>query len=344
MTGYYSKAKKQEPHSYKRIQSELSEGSLKHILLFYGRERYLIRWACGRVKETYVRPESEFFDFVKIDGTAAETEEIIGACETVPMLSEKKVVLVEDFDETEGRGDRLAEYMKEFPESSVLILVCDSQNKKKKLYKAAVKYGSAYDFDRLSAPLLRSFLAKRFRAAKKAFDPDLAGLFIDLSGYYDRDSDYTLDNLVNDAAKVTALSGERITAEDIENAVAGNISRDVFAFSDALTSGRRGEALRMLHSLMEYGENIFKLLGLICAQYETILAVSEMRAEGMTLPQMKSILGIHEYRIRKALGPASSCGADGIRRTLMKAYEAERNIKTGAADPQTALELFVAEA
>ena len=67
MTGYYSKSKKQEPHSYKRIQSELAEGSLKNILLFYGREKYLIRWACGRVKETFVQPASEFFDFVRID-------------------------------------------------------------------------------------------------------------------------------------------------------------------------------------------------------------------------------------------------------------------------------------
>ena len=344
MTGYYSKSKKQEPHSYKRIQSELAEGSLKNILLFYGREKYLIRWACGRVKETFVQPASEFFDFVRIDGTAADAEEIIGACETMPMLSERKVILVEDFDESEGRGERIAEYLKEFPPHALLLLLCDAPDKRKKLYKAAAKYGSTYDFDRLPAPLLRSFLSKRFRAAGKTFDPDLTGLFIDLSGYYDRDSDYTLDNLVNDAAKETALSESRITAEDIENAVAGNIARDVFAFSDALTSGNRGEALRMLRSLLEYGENVFKLLGLICSQYETILAVSEMRGDGLSLTQMKSVLGIHEFRIRKALGPASRCDAGKLRRTLMKAYEAERKIKTGTADPETALELFVAEA
>ena len=51
-----------------------------------------------------MQPASEFFDFVRIDGTAADAEEIIGACETMPMLSERKVILVEDFDESEGRG------------------------------------------------------------------------------------------------------------------------------------------------------------------------------------------------------------------------------------------------
>ncbi len=83
------------------------------------------------------------------------------------------------------------------------------------------------------------FIAKRFRTAKKEFDPDLSGYFIDVSGYYDKESDYTLDNLVNDIAKTTAHSGERITAEDIENTVISGAERDVFAFTDALSSAKR---------------------------------------------------------------------------------------------------------
>lgn len=46
---------------------------------------------------------------------------------------------------------------------------------------------------------------------------------------------------------------------------------------------------------------MFKLLGLICSQYETILSVHEMRSDGMNLAQMKAALGIHEFRIKKGL-------------------------------------------
>ena len=84
--------------------------------------------------------------------------------------------------------------------------------------------------------------------------------------------------------------------------------------SDALSSGRKGEALRILRSLLDGGENVFRLLGLICSQFETILSVLEMRSDGMNPAQMKEVLKIHEYRIKKALGAASrircprSCG------------------------------------
>ena len=338
----YSGSKKTEPHSYKKIQAEIKADTLKNILLFYGRENYLIRWACGQIKKRYVVPAAEMFDFIKIDGISADVGMIADACETLPMMSEKKVVLVEDFDESSGRGDELAEYLKNFPDTTVLILVCGAPDKRKRLYKAAVKYGSAYDYDKLDTPLLRSFISKRFRSAKKEFDPDLTSLFIELSGYYDRDSDYTLDNLVNDIEKTVAHSGSRITEADIENTIAGNVQRDIFAFTDALASGQKGEALRILSSLLEYGENVFKLLGLICSQYETILAVNEMRSDGMNLAQMRQVLGIHEFRIKKAFGPASKYDAAGLKRTLMKAYEADRNIKTGLTEPETALELFVA--
>lgn len=49
---------------------------------------------------------------------------------------------------------------------------------------------------------------------------------------------------------------------------------------------------------------MFKLLGLICSQYETILSVHEMRSDGMDLAQMKAALGIHEFLpSKKAFGP-----------------------------------------
>ena len=342
MAAYSGFSKKKETHSYKRIQAELKEDCLKNVLLFFGREKYLIRWACEQIRKRYVLPAAEFFDFVKIDGSSEDTGKIQEACETLPMMSEKRVVLVSDFDESSGRGDEAAEYLKNFPESTVLILICGNPDKRKKLYKAAVKYGSAYDFDRLDPPMLRSFVAKRFRAAKKEFDPDLSSYLIDMSGYYDKDSDYTLDNLVNDIAKTTAHSGERITAQDIENTVISGTERDVFAFTDALSSGQKGEALRILHFLLEGGENVFKLLGLICSQYETILSVCEMRSDGMNLAQMKAALGIHEFRIKKAFDPASRYDAEKLRHVLMKAYEADRNIKTGLTEPEAALELFVA--
>ena len=104
MAAYSGASKKKEPHSYKRIQAELKEDRLKNILLLFGREKYLIRWACEQIRKRYVMSAAELFDFVKIDGSSEDTGRISEACETLPMLSEKRVVLVSDFDESSGEA------------------------------------------------------------------------------------------------------------------------------------------------------------------------------------------------------------------------------------------------
>lgn len=335
-------AKQTEAHSFKRIQDDLKNNTLPDILMFYGREKYLVRWSVDQIKVRYVDPSLEMFNFIKFEDTSATAGAIIDACETMPVMSEKRVVLVENADLSTEDGEELAAYFSNFPETTVLIFVSEAVDKRKKFFKALQKHGGVYEFGPLEMPQLRSFVTKRLRASGKKFDPDVAGIIVETSGYYDTDSDYTLDNLINDIEKVVSHSGEYISSEDVDSTVAGNVERDVFAFSNALASGRRGEALGLLNVLLTYGENVFKLLGLICSQFETMLLIKEMRDAGHSTAQMHQHLGIHEYRIKKTMPQASQYSVERLRAILMKAYEVDRNIKSGLMDAETALELLVA--
>lgn len=336
--------KKKTPaeHAFKRIQADINSDTLKNIILFYGPEDHLIRWSEEKIKERYVNAAVEMFDFIRLDGSECAAGDIRSACETMPMMSEKRMVIVDDFDTGGEYAEDMVEYFSEFPEFTVLVLISKDPDKRRKLFKTIQKYGAEYEFDRLDMPQLKTFITKRLRASGKSFDADVPAVIAEASGYYDKDSDYTLDNLINDIAKIISHSGERIIPEDVDETISGNEERDVFAFADALASGRKGEALELLSVLLSYGENEFKLLGLICSQFETILLVNEMRADGLTTKTMHDMTGIHEFRIKKSLPLAQRYTASRLRHILMKAYEVDRNIKSGLSEPRTALELFTA--
>ena len=68
-----------------------------------------------------------------------------------------------------------------------------------------------------------------------------------------------------------------------------------------------------------------------------------MRDEGMGLSQIQKALGVHEFRVKKALGVTEKYSAAGLKKILSKAYEIDGNIKTGLLDQTLALELFIAE-
>jgi len=342
-----------EEHAYKRIDKDIRSNSVKNLLLFYGREDFLIRWAVDTLVRRYVNEACREMDFSRLDGMSVTFEEIYNDCETLPFLSERRVVLIDDFKLLEGgktkgfneeEEKRLADYLKTIPDYCLLIMTSAAIDKRKKLFKTVSEAGAVYEFGELDEKSLKSYIEKRFKEAGKTARPSVVARLIDASGYYDKDTDYTLYNLENDIKKAVAYdeSGE-IGTEAVENTVSGNMDTNVFAMIDSLSRGRKDEAYRLLHNLLVSGEQVYKLLALLCSHFEIILSVKEMKEEGKTFAEMREILGIHEFRIKKAAAFAEKYPLAHLRRILQKTYEIDKNIKTGLLESSLALELFIAE-
>jgi len=340
-------------HAYKKIDKDVRNNNIKNLLLLFGREEFLIHWAVDMLVKRYVNEACRDMDFSRIDGASATFEKIRNDCETLPFLSERRVVLVSDFklmeegkmkgfDEAEER--RLIDYLKHIPEYCLLIITSGSVDKRKRIFKAIAEAGGVYEFGELDEKSLKAYIEKRFREAGKTANPSVVAGLIAASGYYDKDTDYTLYNLENDIKKAVAYNeGPDISMEAVEKTLSGNMDTDVFAMIDSLGRGRKEEAYRILHNLLVSGEQVYRLLALLCSHFEIILSVKEMKEEGKSFSEMKDILGIHEFWIKKAAAFAEKHSVARLRRILQESYEIDKSIKTGLLEPSLALELFIAE-
>ena len=218
----------------------------------------------------------------------------------------------------------------------------EAKAKKNKVRTAVEKHGSVYDFQALNESQLQNFIEKRFRTAGKMYSPSVIRMIVSESGYGNKAIDYSLYNLENDLKKIIAHSDGQITPEDVKEVLASNPENNVFAMLDAIGRNRKDEAFRLLHNLLQSGTPVFNLLRLITGQLELILAVKEMRDEGLSLPQMQKTLGIHQFRIKKAMAVTGQYSMKDLRAALSAAYEVDENIKTGLMDGQLALEYFIA--
>lgn len=341
-----------EEHAFKRIGKELKQHNLKNVLLFYGREDFLIEWAVSALLEEYVNTACMEMDFSRLDGSVVTPDQIRSNCETLPFLSEKRVVLISEFKLLEGAKVKgfdeaeeksLADYIKNLPESCLLVMTAENADKRKKLFKTISECGSSYDFCKLDEKALKSFIEKRFREAGKLIKPSVIAELISASGYFDKETDYTLYHFVNDLKKIIAHNdGPEIRLEDVTDTVSGNLDSNVFNMVDAISRDRKDEAFQLLHNLLTSGEKEYKLLALICSQFETILSVKEMKEEGKSFQDMRNILAIHEFRIKRAAMFAEKYSLSHLRRVLQNAYEIDKNIKTGLLESTLALEMFIA--
>ncbi|WP_206460786.1 DNA polymerase III subunit delta [Anaerovorax sp. IOR16] len=340
-------------HAYQKIQNEMKDGKLKQVLFFYGRESYLVNWALEVLIDKYINPACKELDISQFDGTLVSVKDIINTCETLPLFSEKKLVIIKDFAplsgiKRKGFGDeeekKLIEYIKDLPETTMLIFSADSADKRRKLYKSVAQTGEAYEFSQLDEKQLTAFINKRLKSAERIAKPGVISQFIAYTGYYDKESDYTLYCLENDIKKALFHSqNPELTLEDFKGTASANIDTNVFAMMDALSKGDKQQGFLLLHNILQSGENTYKILALICSQFELMFCVKEMQKDGLMLSAMVKELGAHEFRVKKALQFADRYTIDHLRTMLKRAYEVDNNIKSGILDQTLALELLIAE-
>ena len=119
---------------------------------------------------------------------------------------------------------------------------------------------------------------------------------------------------------------------------------------DAMARGRKDEALRLLHNLLQDGASEMSLLAMITDQLEIMLTACEMKDEGRRLAEIQKTLAggylgrnkrISEYRTKRALESGSRLGTSRLRAALAGGYKAEKSIKSGLMPGRLALEYFI---
>jgi DNA polymerase-3 subunit delta len=343
----------EKQHSYKKIEKDLKEGSIKNVLLLYGKEQYLVKWAADAASGKYVEDEYKAFDFFVIEPEKATADGIIESCETLSMFSEKRVVYLPDFTPISGgklknfpetEEKLLAEYIKDIPDTCLLIISSGNADKRKKLYKEIVSYGGAYDFEPLDEATLKSFIIKRFGLRGKSVKSSVLSEFIVQSGYFHKEADYTLYNLENEINKIAAhCDSDEVQLSDVLAVISGDAETNIFAMIDAASRKKKEEAFRLLYNLLGSDASVFQILSLLASQFETVLEVKELKDEGKRLADMQSVLNIHEFRIKKAASVCDSYSTGRLRDILKKVYQVERDVKTGAMEQVLALEVLISE-
>jgi DNA polymerase-3 subunit delta len=339
---------------FRQIEQDLRNDVFRtagiRVVLLYGSEGLLADVYARRLAATFLMPGAEPMDGATFDAEELRADTLIGACDTLPMLSERRVVTVKNIrgDEKSLAGadmKRLAEYLPEVPASTLLILSADSVSKRSALYKNALKDGKTYAFDRLERSDLKAFVKNRFAQAGKHADAESVDALIAASGYLQRDADTDLYAVEGDIARVAAYADrEEIRPSDISACMGVPLETDVFRMLDAVSSGDKGTAIELLIQLLERGESAFRLLPLLTSQFEMMLGYKEMRERGKSFGEIMRALDIKsEFRLKKAASYAERYSLSGLMHLTERLYRVEPDIRTGLFPEQLALTMFLAE-
>lgn len=316
-----------------------------NLYLFYGAEGYLVEQYARLVAKETVEEGFDAFNFQKFDGQSVTPEQLEEAVESLPMMSERKCVLVRDLTPTADNGDRLVKMVEQMPDSTVLVLwqMTVQPDKRKSVWKdllnLAGSKGAAMEFQRKEP----ADAAKLLMAGAKRRGCNLD--FTDAS-YLVEQVGNDLNLLIGELDKLCALSvNGDITRRMIDAACPKNLEAKVFDLSKAILRRKAGEAYELLHQLRTQREEPVPVLAVLSGAYVDLYRAKVAAGGGIPAERLavefKSYKG-KEWRLRNAARDGARMSLAVLRDCLEILAGADLTLKSSPGNPWVVLEQTVA--
>ena len=137
---------------------------------------------------------------------------------------------------------------------------------------------------------------------------------------------------------------QEIGLSDIQLFLDEKIDDNIFNMVEAVVSGNKKQAMKLLNEQRRLGEDDFKLFGLILWQFRILLEMRDLfeREDGIPTNQMAKRLGIHPFVVKKNLYIVKRFSLDKLKQIHKQLLEIDYKIKTSLCDQSLLIDLFVA--
>lgn len=328
-----------------QLKETIKQGSA-NLYVFYGAEGYLVEQYARMVARETVEEGFDAFNLQRFDGQEVSAAELEDAVEALPLMTDRKCVLVRDLDPCSGDTDRLLRLMESVPDSCVLVfwqMTVQPDSRKngwKSFLKIAGDQGVAMKFDRKDPSDAAKMLVGGAKRRGCRLDVGDALYLVEQVG-----NDRNL--LIGELDKLCALAGEggEITKRMIDAACPKNLEAKVFDLSKAILYRRRQEAFDLLYQLRVQREEPIAVLGVLSGAFSDLYRGKVASASGMPAEALarafKSYKG-KEWKLKNAVRDSARLSVDTLRRCLDILAETDTTLKLRSGDEWVLLEQTVA--
>lgn len=310
---------------------------LKPVYLIYGGEQLLLERAVRRLKSRLQEVADLDFNFDVFDGDSADIDAILTAANTLPFMSEKRLVVVRDADKLPASAlAALAEYAADPADHTCLVLVARKIARNTRLFKAVDALGGTFEYCAPKRSEYPARVAGMFEERGRHVDLDAAGVLVRAVG---RD----LRRLEMEVEKIVAYTGEAttLTREDVAAVMSFIAPASVFDLLDAIGSRDSRISLMLIAELTGQGESVHGLHAMAVRHTRSLLAARALLDRGMHSAALGHELGLPDWQAKKLAHQAGRFVAAELVDALRGAAAAELDMKTSQADARLVLERWV---
>ena len=315
--------------TYDQLFRSVKAGDIRPAYLFYGPETYVLNSALDALRKKLLPEGLEALNQNLFEG-AADVQSVVDAAETLPLMGEKRRVVLRDWTCLTARGEsadveRFIKWLDNPPDTCCLVfLLADAPDSRRKLTQALKKSAEWVEFALLSDSELYKWCARHVKTGGYAIGPDAVEQLVFMAGR-------SLTTLTQELDKLCAFAGERtaITREDVEAIVTPSTECTVFQMIDCLMRGQGGRAQLLLKAMLENGETRVGTLAMLTRQLRMLTHIRLMRAQGLPLPEIERRLSLNHYAASRAAEQAGRFSAEALEAGYEACVNTDFAIKSG---------------
>jgi len=332
--------------AHNELLARLAKGKPIPALVLAGEDLYLRDLCRAQIVEAYVAEGARQWGVSRFSLQEVKLDRVLQQAETMPMLSPRQVVFLDDLEALDDLGDEAREaavehlqgYLENPAPFTVLVLVAGKLDQRTKLFKmlseaalvVSVELSGARGDDRQAAnvaaakPLVKKLAAE----AGVEIDADaVEELAVTLNG--------ELARIRAEVQKLATFVGakRRITLADVDALVVSEERYSVWQLADMLAASDRKRALIFLDSLIREGEEPAGLVGALAWMFRKLIEVQEA-PEHANKFQLAGKLRMRPETVEVARRTAQLIPRTQLLAGIGALYEADSRLKGGAKEAE----------
>ena len=321
----------------KQLEADIKNRNFKRIYLLTGDQDYMIKRYEKALIDVFL-PQNDGINLTRFFGKKTDIKEVLELCDTMPFMSDKRVIVLENTEFFAHAADELADHIPDIPETTVMIFCEEKIDARLKQTKAVKAHGCIAHFSTLSDQELRDFIIKRLAREHRPITEGALNVFLDRCG----DDMWQITNELEKIISYT-FGKDGIRQEDVEALMSPRAEDKIFAMIDAILSGKTSEALKYYTDLLLLRSDPLGILKLLEDQLRLLYHVKLLDGDHVSLKDMASTLSMRDVRVKMALPTARKSSKISLTRRIGMCTETDERIKSGLVDKQVGVESLIFE-
>lgn len=305
--------------------------------LLFGDESFLLEEAADSLVKLSLQDSLRDFNLNTYHGSDVDIEALKDALQTLPMMAERRVIVLKDAHELkEKQWDQLLSMLEDPVESSTLICIAQKVDKRKKYYKAFLDHGVVTEFKRPFENQIPQWIMAIAKKYSLQMDSEASQVLHQLVGN-------DLSEMNSEIKKLADYVGDRkeILVDDVLEVVSHVRINSVFELTDAIGRNDRSYALVCLANLLDNGQNEVGVLALISRHFRILKLVSEGLDEGISGQKLSARAGVSPYFLKQYITQVKFWKETKLEEAFRALLDTDRALKSSPVASHIWLENFI---